>query len=159
MPTNADPYRPGDLAWEIVGRVEDSASIHDGPEVFLTQFEALSGPERHLLATHWCNHEVCNGGFQQFFGNSTGVLAPEAVAGYRALGLPKVAATVARAMNCFGNSYPRDRGMRCAMIDQLSSTSPGGKTPFDELDEQYYSLLPDDAFGRAADTYAANHVV
>lgn len=156
---NAQPSRPGDLAWEIVGRIEDRANIHDGPEVFLAQFAALPRPEGHLLATHWCDHEVCNGGFLQFFGNSTGVLAPEAVAGYRALGLTEVAATVEEAMNRFGHSYPRDRAQRCTMIEYLESTSHRGRKPFDELDEQYYSLLRDNAFGRAADKYAASYVV
>ena len=111
-----EPTKPGALAWEIVARVEDSASIHDGPAVFLAQFAALSAPERHLLATHWCDHEVCNGGFLQFFENSTGVLAPEAVDGYRALGLFEVAATVEDAMKLFVPSYPRDRVLRCAKV-------------------------------------------
>ncbi|WP_369973953.1 DUF4375 domain-containing protein [Polaromonas sp. SP1] len=34
-------------------------------------------PSRHLFAVHWCQSEICNGGFMQFFANSTGVLAPE----------------------------------------------------------------------------------
>ncbi|WP_164468170.1 DMP19 family protein [Caulobacter vibrioides] len=49
--------------------------------MFLAGFSAVPTPSKHLLATHWLQSEVHNGGFSQFFSNSTGVLAPEAVAG------------------------------------------------------------------------------
>jgi len=156
---SVEPTQPGALAWTTVARVEDSASIHDGPAVFLTQFAALSEAERHLLATHWCDYEVCNGGFIQFFQNSTGVLAPEAVEGYRALGLTEVASTVEAAMRRLGSTYPRDRPLRQAQVERLRSSSPLTKRPFGDLDDRYYALLPDRSFGKAADKFAATHVV
>jgi uncharacterized protein DUF4375 len=156
----ASPFRPGTIAWAIIARVEGRANIHEGPEIFLSQFAALSEPERHLLATHWCDYEVCNGGLLQFFENSTGVLAPEAVDGYRALGLPEVAATVEEAISRFESPYPRDRTSRHAKVQELRSLSNSGTRPFDDLDERYYSLLPcSEILGRAADKYAAANVV
>lgn len=154
-----EPVRPGAFAWEIAARLQDDADIHNGPEAFLTQFAGLSEPEKHLLATHWCDYEVCNGGFLQFFGNSTAVLAPEAVDGYTALGLREVAATVEEAINRFGPSYPRDRALRQAKLQELLSALSRG-SPFKDLDERYYSLLPGgENFGLAADKYARSHVV
>ena len=48
-------------------------------------------PKRCLVVAFWCDREVINGGFQQLFWNSTGVVVPEAPAAYRALGLDSAA--------------------------------------------------------------------
>jgi len=71
---------------------------------------------RLLYAAHFCLSEVHNGGFLQLFWNSTGVLVPEAIEGYQALGMPKLAATFASAAGVLGSAYPRDReeGMHCS---------------------------------------------
>jgi hypothetical protein len=81
--------------WEVLGPVGGSVSIYDGPELFLREFAALSAKEATLLAAHWYQSEICNGGFNQFFGNSAGVLAPEAVAAFISIGMPAVRRTTA----------------------------------------------------------------
>lgn len=42
---------------------------------------------QHLYCGHWCQSEVTNGGLYQFFSNTTGLLAPEALFGFREIGL------------------------------------------------------------------------
>src|SRR5712672_3192168 len=116
---------PGEFALAIAARVQNSADIHDPPDVFLANFHALAPHEQHLLATHWCDYEVRNGGFLQFFENSTGVLAPEAVCGFRALGLPEVAAKIEDAMNRLASSFPRNRALRRAKIRELRALLGG----------------------------------
>ena len=64
----------------------DAINIYDGPEVFLTTLNHVSREAGLLFAAYFCQTEVCNGGFHQFFFNSTGVLAPEAVDGFTAIG-------------------------------------------------------------------------
>ena len=76
----------------------DRISIDDGSETFLSQFAEAPRFIRTIFAAHWCQAEVCNGGFHQFFKNSSGVLAPEAVEAFRSLGMPLVAQVVANAM-------------------------------------------------------------
>jgi len=42
---------------------------------------------QHLYCGHRCQSEVTNGGLYQFFSNTTGLLAPEALFGFREIGL------------------------------------------------------------------------
>ena len=71
--------KPPDSYWRLLEPIWDSVSIYDGPKTFLRQYRRLPRAVGHLFAAHWCQSEICNGGFHQFFGNSTGVLAPEAM--------------------------------------------------------------------------------
>lgn len=76
---------------------------------FLESIRDVPRPLLFLYAAHFCLSEVHNGGFLQLFWNSTGVLFPEAVDGYKALGMPKLASVFTSAAGCLGPSYPRNR--------------------------------------------------
>jgi hypothetical protein len=104
-----------------------------------------------LFAAHFCQSEVCNGGFQQFFGNTTGVLAPEALEGFQEIGQSQIAALIEKAMSLIGTPYPRDREERQTRLTQISRSS------LDALDDMFYSLIESEAggFEAAADRYAA----
>ena len=58
--------RPGERYWAAVVPILDSISIYDGPEIFLSQFTSVQIGPGHLFAAHWCQSEICNGGFHQF---------------------------------------------------------------------------------------------
>jgi hypothetical protein len=108
----------------------------------------LAEPVRHLLAVWYCNHEIMNGGFNQFFSNSTGVLAPEALTGYRAIGLPECAQVVATAIARFGQRYPRSRKAREAAMQPLYriAAERGQRDPFMELDDLYVAAWEREGF-------------
>src|SRR6516225_8744132 len=82
-----------------------NASWHRGPEVFLAAFAQVPSKVGDLYAAHWCQSEVCNGGFHQFFSNTTGLLAPEAWIGFRNLGISPWADLLRQAMAFFGTPY------------------------------------------------------
>jgi hypothetical protein len=140
-----------DSYWKTVDPVWDQINIYDGPDVFLETY--ANAPEKAglLFAAHFCQAEVCNGGFDQFFFNSTGVLAPEAVRGFRAIGQYKIADLLDVAMRRLANEYPRDRQLRQELLERV------GEKAFDDLDEQFFALLHEEAggFEAAADAYAA----
>jgi Domain of unknown function (DUF4375) len=96
-------YEPGEVYWSLVEPFWGKISIYDGAEQFLRQFRALPKHVGHLFAGHWCQSEVCNGGFHQFFWNPTGILAPEALQAYQAIGIPVWAAIVKEAMQYLVN--------------------------------------------------------
>src|SRR5215216_5698235 len=100
---------PGDAYRHALDQVLGKISIYDGEEAFSEQFLKVNLKQRHLFASHWCQSEVRNGGFLQFFWNSTGILAPEAVIAFRAIKMPNAATLIERAMMFFGLIYPRDR--------------------------------------------------
>jgi hypothetical protein len=145
----------GELYWSFVDPVWGLVNIYDGPEVFIAQFAKLSEIRQHLFAAHWCQSEVRNGGLHQFFSNDTGVLAPEAVQGFRAIGLDACADVVERAMQFFGSAYPRARDIRERALDALELRDPEKWDPFTELDALFLEGIEDDGFEKAADSYAA----
>jgi len=149
--------RPGEAAWAKIEDFWDAVSIGDGATVFETQFRALPPGVGHLLATQWFQSETRNGGFHQFFHNSTAMLAPEAVAGLRALGLNDCADLLVEAMRFFGAEYPRDQNARIAALDMQSGNRREEWDPFFKLDQRNFDLLDNEAGGYelAADRFAA----
>ena len=144
--------------WELVDPIWDKISIWDEPEAFLAQFNAAPEVSRTLFAAHWCESEICNGGFDQFFSNSTGVLAPEGVQAFRAIGMPATAAVIERAMAAFGPRYPRDRAERQGALEAIEAAAGGDRPrPFESLDDSFFSLVDEEngGFDAAADGYAA----
>src|SRR5690242_11902875 len=92
---------PGAIYWAAVQPVWKLISIYDGPAAFCRQFTSVPREVGHLFAAHWCQSEVCNGGFHQFFLNPSGVLAPEAAAGFAAIGMTGCQAVILEAMGQF----------------------------------------------------------
>jgi hypothetical protein len=150
--------QPGLLAGDAVADVWDRVNIYDGGETFLRDLAAIPEAKRHLVVAFWCDREVINGGFQQLFWNSTGVLVPEAAAAYRALGLDLAAALFEAALHHFPHPYPRDCMTRRRTFTQLPGKDYPPPGQFDRLDKAYYDLFPGPEFGRAADAYALHNV-
>ena len=95
----------------------------------------LSDAERIFYITQTLEMEVNNGGFSQFFYNSSGDFSNELVGAFTAIGANTTAGICQKAMDAFGRDIPVDRNERQEMLDELES---------DELD----ALLGecDDAF-------------
>jgi hypothetical protein len=127
--------------WKVVEPFWDLINIYDGPEEFRSTYDSAPKISGLMFAAHFCQSEVCNGGFGQFFSNSTGVLAPEAVEGFRRIGQPQVAAVVESAMELLGAAYPRDRDAREERLPRLP------KGALDVLDEKFFSLIESEAGG------------
>lgn len=141
--------------WTLVEPIWDVVSIYDGADTFLQQYGAAPDASQVLFAAHWTQSEVLNGGFGQYFSNSTGVLAPEAVEAFRALGMPRTAAVIERAMSFFGSPYPRDRELREAALDAADEDID----PFEDADDSFFDAVEEEngGFEAAADAYAAAH--
>jgi hypothetical protein len=97
---------PATLAWAVIEPAYNAVSFYDGPEAFAVAMRALTPGQRALLALHWCVAEVSNGGFDQFFFNPTALLAPDAVEGFRRIGVPEAADLVTRAREIFADRPP-----------------------------------------------------
>jgi len=157
---------PGEKYWSVIDPIWDMIDI-DTAETFVRTFEGVPRSIGLLYAAHFCQSEVCNGGFTQFFWNSTGVLAPEAVEGFKAIGQPNVADVVQSAINMLGTPFTRDRPARWSALDTLRGGRVGEPTPdgrplyksidsFKALEREFYSLRESEAggFENAADSYA-----
>ena len=139
--------KPGELYWSLIEPIWEKVSIHGTPELFLHQFGKLTEAQQHLFASHWCQSEVRNGGFYQFFENATGILAPEAVAGFPAIGLETCASLLEEAMRHFDTPYPRERETRYLKLQD--------EDVFKKLDDRFFDAIANDGYERAADDYVS----
>jgi hypothetical protein len=89
----------------------------------------------YLYCVHWAHLEIYNGGFWQYFFNSTGVTAPETRDGFEAIGMPNVAKHFQDAMDRVGTPYPFDRETRQKIVGD-----PDKRMDFDAEDDLFYEL-------------------
>jgi len=141
--------------WKTIIDVEGAVSIYDGPTQFLREFAAVSSKAGHLFASHWCQAEATNGGFRQFYANSTGVLAPEAVEAFKEIGMPATAAIVTEANAWFGYVYPRQRQARELALKSYETMHPGSSGLFKNLEDFRLLRAENGGFETAAKTYWA----
>jgi hypothetical protein len=140
---------PGDAYWSKLEPVRETIDFGCGTAQFRKQFARARPELRHLYATHLCYLEVCNGGFDQFFGNFSGIVAPETVAGFHAIGMSRCAELVAKAVRRLGAPYPRSQRTREARLDTL-------RPRFRKLDDAFFAAIEEEAGGFlvAADRYS-----
>ena len=81
----------------------------------------LSEAERIFYITQTLEMEVNNGGFSQFFYNSSGNFSNELVRAFTAIGANATAAICQKAVAAFGRDIPVDRDEREDMLDELES--------------------------------------
>jgi len=113
MPT--DRTDTDEFYWTCIEEAFDELDCSTA-EVFadgLSQFPEWVGD---LLCVHWLLAEFQNGGLMQFFLNSTGVLAPEAVSALRRMNLPEAAEALSQALDLLGSPYPRDKRDRYQIL-------------------------------------------
>jgi len=145
-----------DLYWEYVEPVWDAISIYDGEKVFLDQYSKATEKQKVLFSSHWAQSEILNGGLGQFFSNPTGVLAPEAVAAFNKLGMPKCAEAIANAMKFFGNEYPRDRSLREECLERFYKEHGEDDIPLEEFEDIVADKIEEEngGFWESANSYA-----
>ena len=107
----------------------------DGKAQYGDDMSVLSEAERVFYITQTLEMEVNNGGFSQFFFNSSGNFSNELVGAFTTIGANTTAAICQKAIAAFGRDIPIDRDEREEMLDELES---------DEIDEILEEC--DDAF-------------
>ncbi|MBV9124837.1 MAG: DMP19 family protein [Planctomycetes bacterium] len=117
---------------------ESAVAVH-GPYEFvlhLYQRKGASGltePQLDYLTLYWLDAEVRNGGFSQYYFNSSGELAPYAVKAARSVGAPELAKIIQEANALFGKNGPDpDREKRMDQLSKIDLQTLG------ELDNRYY---------------------
>ena len=142
--------------WKFVEPIWDAVSIYDGETLFLDQFSKLTEKEKTLFSAHWAQSEIMNGGLRQFFSNSTGILAPEAVSAFLKLGMPKSAEAIKQAMHFFGEPYPRDRAARQNKLEDFFDKYDEDAIPMEEQEDLIAVAIEDEngGFENAANSYS-----
>jgi len=118
-------------SWAAIEPLWWSVSIYDGLDRYERDLKNFSSQQRHVFACHWYLAEVNNGGHDQFYSNSTGIVWRDALLGFRAMGLPQFAEIIAESARRMGGSPSFDRDERNAVLDKK-------RPPFDDLDNRLY---------------------
>lgn len=101
-------------------------------------YRSLSEPEKRFYAVQGLLMEVNNGGFGQYFFNSAGNYASDAVAGLCEMGASSAGALLQEAMSAFPDGTPSPkRSERQSQMEQVESRS---KKIWNECDDQFYRL-------------------
>ena len=105
------------------------------------EYGALSAPEQVFLSVWELEAEVNNGGFHQYFWNSSGALTDHACKALQAIGATKAAALVAQATAITGKNinWTDDN----ARMEAIGALSQDALDKLDRLDKAFFEY-PDD---------------
>jgi Domain of unknown function (DUF4375)/HEAT repeats len=99
-------------------------------------WQKLLTPQKYVLAVRMLIDEVKNGGFLQYFVNSSGDYWRDAEAGLDAIGAESDKRIFKEALKLFGSDTPSvDRRAR---HEQVSAIAENGDRPFEELESEFY---------------------
>lgn len=116
--------------WDQIEEAFEAVDIYETYDVFKQGAAKYPEWKIDILAVHWTMSETVNGGLEQYFSNSTGILAPEAVLGFQRIGKPELAAALQKAMALLGEPYPRERKERSERLSALTGGQPQEKEGF-----------------------------
>jgi len=103
-------------------------------------YKSLSPIGKILYNVYWVEAEVNNGGFNQYFYNSSGEHAIDAVQSLDRIGASQTKELLQSAINNFPNSnVPSDRDERIRILKSIDPKN----TLFDNLDDRFYDLSED----------------
>ncbi len=125
-----------------------SVSIYDGESEMNSGLEPFSEQQKYVWAVQWYVAEVENGGHDQFFFNSTGIVWKLALEGLRAMDCGKFAEILEQAAKRVGGNPSLDRDQRCDEMEKYSAE-------FVDLDREFYEC-DELLYGKTADYIRAN---
>ena len=134
-------------AKNIADRENFLIAVNDGLAQKWERDGGLQGmrlPERTVFLTMTLEEEVNNGGFSQFFFNSSGDFSGEVADAFVQIGAVKTAEICRRACSAFGRALPKDTEARRALLELIAC---------DEIDEILEAC--DDAFYEYGEDLAA----
>jgi len=129
------------LPWDEIQQIPDPEAryIQMGRYVFAKDMDkgygALNSIERDILHVYLLESEVNNGGFDQYFINSAGDHAVEALESLWRIGAPKALALLQQAIDAFEPALPSTD--RAARNSQVMSLPEAMQDLWYELDQQF----------------------
>ena len=107
-------------AFDLIDPVWWSVSIYDGLEQYESDLTAFTKEQRLVFAVIWYDSEVNNGGHDQFFFNSTGIVWKDALEGLKAISANERAKNFQEVIDKWDGDIPFDRAERQEKLDKLT---------------------------------------
>lgn len=112
-------------------------NIYGGLQAYKHDLSRFTELQKYLHAMIWYQSEVDNGGHDQFFFNSTGIVWKNALDGFRKIGFNATAEILQEAVTLLGGSPSFDRKERQEQLDSLSDEK---LELLGDLDDRFYSI-------------------
>ena len=111
-------------------------SENPATQFWKVSYEELTAAEKVFVSVWELEAEINNGGFNQYFFNSSGDNARHCVAALERIGAKNFAALVKQANSVFENGEPpTDSGIRQPLVESFSEEQ---KNSLDQLDQQFF---------------------
>lgn len=120
-------------SWAIIEPLWWTVSIYDGEKKYEQDLSKYSKSQRIVFACHWYMSEVNNGGHDQFYYNSTGIVWRDAIECFDAIGATEISEIIKSSATRLGGSPSLDRNERNEALEKL-------EPKFDDLDDRFYKL-------------------
>ena len=104
-------------------------------------YSKLTEPQKLFYYNQNLEREINNGGFNQFFRNSSGDNSHETVLSLKAIGAEKTSDILQKAIDQFPDKkVPKDRDQRMEIVTQIEGNA---NEIWDELDQEFYKYEDD----------------
>ena len=130
--------------FKVIEPVWWEGNIYGTHEEYKKSLGKYSVPQRFVFAIAWYESEVNNGGHEQFYSNSTGIVWKDALEGFKVIGAKQRYDILKESADRLGGNPSFDRKARS---NQLERNQKG----FEDLDSSFYELKDD--FGEKMDQY------
>lgn len=130
-------------SWDLIEPLWWNVNIYDGIDVYNNDLSHFTKSQRKVLALYWYDSEVNNGGHDQFFSNSTGIVWKDAYEGLKMIGATPLADNLKKAIDLFGGEIPFDRAERQNLLEKLYEEDDFDNV-LEEIDEFYYDFFEED---------------
>ena len=98
--------------------------------------DQLTEPQKNFYFNQNLEREINNGGFNQYFYNSSGDFAHETITSLRAIGAGKTAGILQKAIDQFpGSVVPKDRVKRQEVLEKIEDKA---NEVWEQLDQAFY---------------------
>ena len=105
------------------------------------RLDQLTQPQKNFYFNQNLEREINNGGFNQFYFNSSGDFAHETIESLKAIGAFKTAEIVELANKQFpNNSVPKERDKRQELLEEIEDDA---NETWEELDQRFFEYEDD----------------
>lgn len=118
---------------ELIEALWFSVNIDEGIEEYKKGLKNFTEPQKYVFAVMWYFGEVNNGGHDQFFFNSTGIVWKDALYGLKAINCLEAENILTEALDRVGGNPPFDREERIKKMEKYNAV-------FDDLDNAFYRI-------------------
>ncbi len=132
---NDDVIQNSDM-YTIIEPLWWSVNIYDGEDEYNKDLDKFTTEQKYIFAIEWYIAEVNNGGHDQFYFNSTGIVWEDAMKGFEAIGLMNNYEIIKESIERLGGYPNKDREKRQEQLDEYGPD-------FSDLDDRFYESEKD----------------